>query len=64
MKRTLKKSTLTDQQEAALRNICQRYGVTYDPFSFKPAFDLPDGWVAGWVSTIYVGCSPDGEISS
>ena len=36
-----------------------------DPEAFSPAFDLPVGYVCGWIWTaIYVGVSPDGEISS
>jgi hypothetical protein len=63
----------TEEQARALFAICERYHVTYDPDHYKPAFDLPKGYVAGWVGgygiqkshpTIYVGCSPEGAISS
>lgn len=78
---------MTDAQREALQNICQRYHVAFNEDDYKPAFDLPDGYVAGWVggrehgfvwradpsggltergpkTTIYVGCDPDGRISS
>lgn len=56
-------------QEAALRGLSDRYHVTFNAADFKPAFDLPDGWVAGWIGgteyqALYVGCSPEGGISS
>jgi hypothetical protein len=64
---------LTLLQEAALYAICERYSVAYQPEHYRPTFDLPEGWVAGWVGgieqqkvqpTIYVGCSPEGDIHS
>ncbi len=66
---------LTEQQERALRNLCERYHVTYDAADYTPQFDLPLGYVAGWVGgiaghqgsngpTLYVGCSAEGEVSS
>lgn len=77
---------MTDAQVEALRGICKRYHVTFREEDYRPAFDLPDGYVAGWVggprhgmafrlegngllertsqTTIYVGVSPEGEISS
>ena len=64
---------LTLLQEAALSAICERYYVAYHPIHYRPSFDLPEGYVAGWVGgveiqaahpTIYVGCSPEGIISS
>jgi hypothetical protein len=30
-------------------DICKRYKVQFDENDYKPAFDLPDGYVAGWV---------------
>jgi len=54
---------MTNKQITALRDLCERYGVAFDPSAYTPQFDLPDGWVAGWVGTsIYVGCSPEGNI--
>lgn len=51
-----------------IRTLCDRYHVTYDPTHYAPAFDLPTGWVAGWVGgtpgTLYVGVDPDGAASS
>lgn len=55
---------MTEAQEAALRDLCARYKVTFDPDNYHPTFDLPTGYVAGWVSNLYVGCDPDGRISS
>jgi len=56
---------LTDAQDEALVRIHENYGVTYDPMIFHHQFDLPPGYVAGWVGNqIYVGVSPEGEISS
>jgi len=68
---------ITNAQEEALRRLCERYGVEYDPrhYELRP-FDLPEGYVCGWVGgpdhsgwparkrTIYVGVSPQGEASS
>jgi hypothetical protein len=51
-------------QTAALQAICTRFRVPFDPANYRPAFDLPTGYVAGWVGPIYLGCSPEGEISS
>ena len=60
-------------QEQALRALCDRYRVGYDPPHYRPAFDLPKVYVACCCGgpdiqaehpTIYVGCSPEGRISS
>ena len=56
--------TMTDAQRAALAQLCKNYHVQFDARAYSPAFDLPTGWVAGWVGPIYVGCSPEGEIHS
>jgi hypothetical protein len=64
---------LTLLQEAVLSSLCERYHVAYAPRHYAPSFDLPPGYVCGWVGgfdiqrdhpTIYVGCSPEGRISS
>lgn len=60
---------MTLNQEAALRALSERYHVPFRAEDFHPAFDLPEGWVAGWIGgpeerRLYVGCSPDGSISS
>lgn len=59
---------MTDKQDQALRRLCSRYGVDFDTQTFRKASridGLPDGYVCGWVAKrIYVGCSPEGEISS
>lgn len=60
------KRPMTDPQRVALLQLCHRYGVPFDEDSFeRDPFDLPTGYVAGWIgSHIYVGCSPEGHISS
>ena len=64
---------MTEAQMEALTSLCERYKVPFRPEHYRPTFDLPSDWVAGWVGgyeiqeehpTIYVGCSPDGRISS
>lgn len=55
---------MTEEQRQALEALCQRYNVPFNPQEFRPTFDLPTGWVAGWVGPIYVGCSPEGVVSS
>ena len=66
---------LTLLQETALYAVCERYNVTYDPghYQHRPLDGLPEGYVSGWVGgydiqkthpTIYVGCDPDGRLSS
>lgn len=56
---------MTSAQVLALVRTCHNYRVPFDPEAFSPAFDLPVGYVCGWIGTaIYVGVSPNGEISS
>lgn len=70
---------MSSKQHEALWNLCERYGVPFFPLHYAPQFDLPEGYLAGWVGgpahatadkggnrkpTIYVGCSLNGEISS
>lgn len=59
---------LTVAQRDALKALSDRYKVQFDVEHYHRAFDLPEGWVEGWVGgthdTIFVGCSPDGEIHS
>lgn len=59
---------LTMAQHVALSGLCQRYNVAFSSEHYAPQFDLPDGYVAGWIGgapgTLYVGCSEDGEVSS
>lgn len=57
-------AAMTDAQRAALQDLCDRYHVEFDPTKYHPRSDLPPGYVAGWVGSIYVGVSPSGEISS
>ena len=56
--------TMTPQQSQALRELCERYHVPFSADDFRQPFDLPAGYVAGWVGPIYVGCDPTGRISS
>lgn len=60
---------MSEAQEKALRDLCERYRVDFDPAHYLPAmFGLPSGYVSGWVggvvTTIYVGVGPLGEVSS
>lgn len=64
---------LTEAQEKSLRAICDRYTVEYNEDHYHHTFDLPEGYVAGFVGgaeiqaehpTIYVGAAPDGRLSS
>lgn len=55
---------MNDKQREALRILCERYGVPFDEERFFSRFDLPEGYVAGWVGPIFVGVSPEGEINS
>ena len=54
----------TQAQTDALRALCERYHCDYVPSEFRPVFGLPAGYVAGWAGPIYVGCDPEGRISS
>lgn len=65
----MKAKDMTDEQVVALARLCDRYNEVFDAEWFTPDhFDLPEGYVAGWVGgpaeVLYVGCSPEGEISS
>ena len=55
---------MTEQQEGRLRALCFSYGVEFNAEHYTPQFDLPSGWVAGWVGgepgTLYVGVDPEG----
>ncbi len=64
---------MTREQIAALSALCGRYNVQFNAADYRHTFDLPEGYVAGWVGgfaiqgehpTIYVGCSAEGVISS
>lgn len=57
---------MNEIQEEALRFLCGRYNVEFkqENFQLNP-YGLPEGYVAGWIGAfIYVGCAPDGAISS
>jgi len=53
---------VTPAQIAAILALCERFGVVFDPDDWKPRFDLPTGWVAGWAGAIYAGVSPEGSV--
>lgn len=53
---------MTDTQRTALQKLCERYSVLFDETNYRPQFDLPTGYVAGWVGPLYVGCGPGGDI--
>lgn len=67
---------MTDAQRKTLEALCGRYRVEFRESDYAPTFDLPDGYVAGWVGginhsagmgsaqTIYVGVDPEGNASS
>lgn len=56
---------MNEKQAEALAALCKRYNVEFDRENFKPTFDLPPTYVAGWIGDrIYVGCDADGRISS
>lgn len=61
---------LTRAQERSLRALCGRYGEEFHFGDYTPQFDLPPGYVAGWVGgpngsrRLYVGCDPEGRVSS
>lgn len=62
---------MTPQQREVLQKLCARYKVEFHHADYTPQFDLPEGYVAGWIGgtgsghrTIYIGVSPEGEISS
>lgn len=60
----VKEGLFTWAQDKALVEIHQRYGINYNPDRFRPTFDLPPGYLAGWVGSLYIGISPKGDISS
>lgn len=43
---------MTDAQREALQRLCGRYNVEFNEGDYVPAFDLPDGWVSGWVGGV------------
>lgn len=55
---------MTAAQRETIAQLAEGFGVPVDPDTFIGRFDLPDGWVAGWVGPIYVGISPEGDAHS
>lgn len=60
----MNKTILTEAQKEKIKWLAEGYKVEPPYDEFYPQFDLPDGWVAGWVGRIYVGISPEGESHS
>lgn len=46
---------MTEAQRKALTRLCERYGVPFREADYWPTFDLPSGYVAGWIG------GPDGR---
>ena len=62
---------MNEAQRNALKNICERYRVTFkeEDYTVYPASSSmmagwAEGWVGGMLNTIYVGVSPEGQIHS
>lgn len=59
---------MTPRQYDALAGLSHRYSVEFRPDWFTEQFDLPAGWVQGWIGgperKLYVGVSPEGEVHS
>ena len=58
----------TPAQRDRLVALCIAYGVEFVEDHYWPQFDLPPGYVAGWIGgrpgTLYVGVDEDGVASS
>lgn len=55
---------MTVAQRDRLQELCRNYRVDFKEENYTKQFDLPEGWVAGWVGPIYVGVSPQGDSHS
>jgi hypothetical protein len=53
-----------EAQAETLRRLCAGSRVEYDHANYRPAFDLPKGWVTGWVGPVMYGVDPEGRASS
>ena len=53
---------MTELQRKALQDFALRTNVEYETCRFASGFDLPRGWVHGWIGPVLVKCSPDGQI--
>lgn len=70
------RENVNDNQRTALRNLCERYRVEFSESDYvvnsPDSWTLPgyaEGWIGGYAvqtthPTLYVGCAPDGRISS
>lgn len=66
---TTDKPEMTDKQREALESISSRYNTEFkEEYFLMNPFDLPKGWCSGWVGgpaeKLYIGCDPEGRISS
>jgi hypothetical protein len=66
-------SRMNHAQRNALWDKCAGYNVPFREDDYHPQSDLPPGYYAGWIGgwegighrrTIFVGVSPEGELSS
>jgi hypothetical protein len=55
---------MTEQQRAKIEQRCKEYRIPFVEADWRRPFDLPDGWVAGWLGSTYVGVSPEGDMHS
>ena len=55
---------MNDVQRLRLARQCAGKGVPFDENTFHPQFDLPPGYVAGWIGDVYIGIDEEGAISS
>ena len=47
--------SMTPAQETSIRRLCDRYGVEFRESDYTPQFDLPPGYVAGWIGGVEAG---------
>lgn len=52
---------MTDAQREALQRLCDRYHVEFRESDYRPRFDLPDTYVAGWIGGPQHGFWEDGN---
>lgn len=55
---------VTKAQILAIAMMCIRNHVPMDINTFLPDSSLPQGYVSGWIGSVYYGIAPDGSMSS
>jgi hypothetical protein len=55
---------MTTKQRDKLWELCGGSNVPFNEENYKSTFDLPHGYVAGWVGKVYYGVDPEGRASS